>query len=75
MTYQGNQAAAADSANSSHADAMTSLTSRMNSEYGVDVNGEMARLVQLQAAYAANARVVSAVQAMLNALGQAVGIG
>jgi flagellar hook-associated protein 1 FlgK len=75
MTYQGNQAAAADSANSSHADAMTALNSRMNSEYGVDVNGEMARLVQLQAAYAANARVVSAVQAMLNALGQAVGIG
>jgi flagellar hook-associated protein 1 FlgK len=75
MTYQGNQAAAAESANSSHADAMTALNSRMNSEYGVDVNGEMARLVQLQAAYAANARVVSAVQAMLNALGQAVGIG
>jgi flagellar hook-associated protein 1 FlgK len=75
MTYQGNQAAAADSANSSHGDAMTALNSRMNSEYGVDVNGEMARLVQLQAAYSANARVVSAVQAMLNALGQAVGIG
>ena len=75
MTFQGNQAAAAESANSSHSDAMTALNSRMSSEYGVDVNGEMARLVQLQAAYAANARVVSAVQAMLNALGQAVGIG
>jgi flagellar hook-associated protein 1 FlgK len=75
MTYQGNQAAAADSASSSHADAMTALNSRMGAEYGVDVNGEMARLVQLQAAYAANARVVSAVQAMLSALGQAVGIG
>lgn len=75
MTYQGNQAGAADSASSSHSDAMTALTSRMNSEYGVDVNGEMARLVQLQAAYSANARVVSAVQTMLNALEQAVGIG
>jgi flagellar hook-associated protein 1 len=74
MTYQGDQAGAADSANSSHSDAMTALSSRMTGEYGVDVNGEMAQLVQLQAAYSANARVVSAVQDMLTALEQAVGI-
>jgi flagellar hook-associated protein 1 FlgK len=74
MTYQGNQAGAAESNASSHSDAMTALSSRMTSEYGVDVNGEMARLVQLQAAYSANAHVVSAVQDMLTALEQAVGI-
>jgi flagellar hook-associated protein 1 FlgK len=75
MTFQGNQAGAAESNASSHSDAMTALSSRMTSEYGVDVNGEMARLVQLQAAYSANAHVVSAVQSMLTALEQAVGIG
>jgi flagellar hook-associated protein 1 FlgK len=74
LTFQGNQAGAADSDNSSHTDAMSALTSRMNSEYGVDVNGEMAQLVQLQAAYSANARVISAVQDMLNSLESAVGI-
>ena len=40
----------------------------MQSEYGVDVDEEMARLMELQNAYAANARVVSIVQDLLDTL-------
>ena len=73
MDYQGSQAAQAISDSGAHADAMSAISSRMTTEYGVDVNGEMARLVQLQAAYAANARVVSVAQTLLNSLMQALG--
>jgi flagellar hook-associated protein 1 FlgK len=44
----------------------------MTSEYGVDINSEMARLVQLQAAYSANARIVTVAQNLVDALLQAV---
>jgi len=72
MDYQGSSVAAAQSDASAHSDAMDALTSRMTSQYGVNVNDEMARLVQLQAAYAANARVVSVAQTLINSLMQAV---
>lgn len=72
MDYQGSQAASATSDNTSHTDAMTALSSRMTNEYGVNVNDEMAQLVQLQSAYAANARVVTAVQSLLDSLLQAI---
>jgi flagellar hook-associated protein 1 FlgK len=68
MDYQGASVAAAQADTSSHSDAMDALTSRMDSEYGVNVNDEMASLVQLQASYSANARVVSVAQDMLNSL-------
>ncbi|MGN6100061.1 MAG: flagellar basal body rod C-terminal domain-containing protein, partial [Devosia sp.] len=72
MDYQGSQAASAQSDSQSHSDAMNAINSRLNDAYGVNVNDEMARLVQLQAAYAANARVVSVAQDLLNSLLQAV---
>lgn len=73
MDYQGSTVASALSDQQSHQDAINSLTSRMTSEYGVDINSEMARLVQLQAAYSANARVVTVAQNLVNSLLQAVG--
>jgi flagellar hook-associated protein 1 FlgK len=73
MDYQGSAAASAKSDSSSHADAMAAVTSRMTEQYGVNVNDEMARLVQLQAAYSANARVVSVAQTLLSSLMQAMG--
>jgi flagellar hook-associated protein 1 FlgK len=73
LDYQGSSTAAAQADNSSHTDAMSALTSRMTDEYGVNVNDEMARLVQLQAAYSANARVVTVVQNLLNSLMAAMG--
>ena len=42
----------------------------MDSEYGVNVDEEMARLMELQNAYAANARIISVVQDLMNKLMQ-----
>jgi len=46
----------------------TSLSSRFATESGVDVDAELARMVALQNAYAANARVLSTVQNAWDAL-------
>lgn len=47
---------------------LESLNTRMQAEYGVNVDEEMARLMQLQNAYAASARVVSTVQELIDSL-------
>ncbi len=47
-------------------------TSGSASEYGVNVDEEMARLMELQNAYAANSRVISTVQELLNRLMEVV---
>ena len=44
------------------------LEARFSQRSGVDVDTEMAAMVTLQNAYAANARVMSTVQAMWDAL-------
>lgn len=49
---------------------VTSLTDRLSSSSGVDVDEEMGTLIQLQTAYSANARVVTAVKEMLDMLMQ-----
>ncbi|MGK7863926.1 flagellar hook-associated protein FlgK [Falsiroseomonas sp. E2-1-a4] len=48
------------------------LTSRMNARSGVDVDAEVAAMVQLQTAYGVNARVISTIQAMWDSLFNAV---
>ena len=45
-----------------------SLRDRFAEKAGVDVDEEMAKLLQLQSAYAANARVISTVKEMIDAL-------
>jgi flagellar hook-associated protein 1 FlgK len=72
MDFQGSSVASAQSDSTSHSDAMTALNTRVSSEFGVNVNDEMARLVELQSAYAANARVVSVVQQLLQSLQQTI---
>lgn len=47
---------------------LNTITDQMRTEYGVNVDHEMARLMELQNAYAANARVVSVVKQLLDAL-------
>jgi flagellar hook-associated protein 1 FlgK len=44
------------------------VEARLERASGVDIDREMARLVELQTTYAANARVLSAVREMLDAL-------
>jgi flagellar hook-associated protein 1 FlgK len=47
---------------------MSSLQDRYSATSGVDVDEEMSRLIQLQTAYGANARVVTAVKEMMDML-------
>jgi flagellar hook-associated protein 1 FlgK len=47
---------------------LTALQTRYNERAGVNVDSEMANLLVLQTAYGANARVLSAVKEMLDAL-------
>ena len=47
---------------------VNALRDRFNSTSGVNIDTEMAHLLTLQTAYGANARVMSTVKAMLDAL-------
>ena len=47
---------------------MDTINQRLDGEYGVNVDDEMSRLLELQNAYAANARIISAIQELLNRL-------
>jgi flagellar hook-associated protein 1 FlgK len=68
MNYTGSVSQLATSDAGTQQVAMESLDERMQSEYGVNVDEEMARLIELQNAYAANSRVISTVQELLNRL-------
>jgi flagellar hook-associated protein 1 FlgK len=70
INFQGNAAAAAISDRDTQEMTLDALTQRLDSEYGVDVDEEMARLMELQNAFAANARVMSVVQELMDALMQ-----
>jgi flagellar hook-associated protein 1 FlgK len=72
VEYQGSSIATALARSDTQTQSLDALTQRMEGEYGVDVNEEVSRLMELQNAYAANARVVSVVQELLDALMQAV---
>jgi flagellar hook-associated protein 1 len=67
----GERAAAAQSREQAGA-LFTSLEERFQKSAGIDVDQEMAAMVQLQNAYAANARILSAVQQMYDQLFAAV---
>lgn len=68
MDYTGAIAADAENADSTQQTAMESVNQRMDSTYGVNVDQEMAQLIQLQNAYAANSRIISVVQDLMNKL-------
>ncbi|MEQ8446285.1 MAG: flagellar hook-associated protein FlgK [Pelagibacterium sp.] len=68
INHQGNVVSKAQSESSAVSYTLQSITTRMGAEYGVTVDEEMARLMQLQNAYSASARVVSTVQELIDAL-------
>ena len=70
MSQQGEAAAAAESLQQGQAVVVQSLQKRFNDSASVNIDQEMAHLLNLQNAYAANARVLSAVREMLDALMQ-----
>jgi flagellar hook-associated protein 1 FlgK len=74
LDFQGGQVQSAQSEDETHTNALNALTGQMEVEYGVDVNDEMAKLVQLQAAYSANARVVTVAQNLVDTLMQSFNI-
>jgi flagellar hook-associated protein 1 FlgK len=68
LSVQGAAANAATQLDQGQAVVVNALQERMNDGSGVNIDEEMAHLLQLQNAYAANARVLSAVKAMMEAL-------
>ncbi|KKB79909.1 hypothetical protein VW35_05380 [Devosia soli] len=70
MEYQGSAIQTALATSQTNTQTLDAITSRMDESYGVDINEEVARLMELQNAYAANARVASVVQELLDTLMQ-----
>lgn len=68
VNHQGNVAAAALAEKETQQLILGTVTGRLDDEYGVDIDEEMSRLMELQNAYAANARVLSAIQDLLDQL-------
>ena len=66
--FQGSSINAAITKNNDRQLTLETITEQMDSEYGVNVDEEMARLMELQNAYAANARIISVVKELLDAL-------
>lgn len=68
LNFQGTSISSALSARDNRQLTLDTITTQMESEYGVNIDEEMARLTELQSAYAANARVVSVVKELLDTL-------
>jgi flagellar hook-associated protein 1 FlgK len=68
MNYTGSITQSASSDDETNQLTMASLGDRMDTEYGVNVDEEMARLLELQNAYAANSRIIAAVQDLMRRL-------
>jgi flagellar hook-associated protein 1 FlgK len=68
ISHQGAEAARAGGAREAQAQIVTALQDRLVEHAGVDIDAEMARLIQLQNAYAANARVVQIVDELIDVL-------
>ncbi|WP_172123593.1 MULTISPECIES: flagellar hook-associated protein FlgK [unclassified Devosia] len=66
--FQGSNIAATMTRSSDKQLTLDTVMDQMQSEYGVNVDEEMSRLLELQNAYAANARVVSVVKELLDQL-------
>jgi flagellar hook-associated protein 1 FlgK len=68
LNYQGTTIGSAITAQENRQLTLDTISTQMEAEYGVNIDEEMARLTELQSAYAANARVVSVVKELLDAL-------
>jgi flagellar hook-associated protein 1 FlgK len=68
LSMQGAAAANASSLSQGQDVVVNALQQRLNDAAGVNVDQEMARLISLQTAYGANARVMSAARDMLDML-------
>ena len=70
INFQGNRISTAKAALDTQQIALDAVDSRREDSYGVNIDEEMARLMELQNTYAASARVVSVAQELIDALMQ-----
>jgi flagellar hook-associated protein 1 FlgK len=70
LSQQSNAATSASQLKQGQDVVVNALQQKMKSSSGVNIDTEMANLISLQNCYAANAHVMSAVQAMMNSLMQ-----
>jgi flagellar hook-associated protein 1 len=68
VTVQAQAANAATNLQQGQDTVLTALQQRFNTESGVSIDTEMSNLIALQNAYAANARVMSTIQSMMQTL-------
>jgi flagellar hook-associated protein 1 len=68
ISQQGDATASADNLKSGQEVVFNALNQRFNDKSGVNIDEEMTNLLTLQNAYAANARVLSAVKDMIDSL-------
>lgn len=68
MNFQGNSITAANAQLSSDQLSLEAVSARLGADYDVNVDEEMARLIELQNAYSASARIVSVVQELIDML-------
>lgn len=68
ITFQTGKVAAAEAERSAQSAVTQTIQQRLKDESGVDIDEELSRLIVLQTAYSANARVISVVQELLNVL-------
>jgi flagellar hook-associated protein 1 FlgK len=68
LSQQGDAAQAADNLKQGQDVVLNTLQQRFNQSASVNIDEEMANLLNLQNSYAANARVLSAVNAMFDTL-------
>ncbi|MCF4098834.1 flagellar hook-associated protein FlgK [Maritalea mediterranea] len=71
LNYQGNEISTTKQAHAHQGKLIETLEMRAEDAYGVDIDKEMGKLLQLQNAYSANARVMTIVQELLDRLMQA----
>jgi flagellar hook-associated protein 1 FlgK len=71
-SMQGDAAATAQQISDGQNVVLNTLQKKMSASSGVDIDEEMANLLALQSAYAANARVMSAVNSMFQSLLQSI---
>jgi len=72
VSQQSQAASAATTLQQGQDTVVTALQQRFNDQSGVNIDNELSNLITLQNAYAANARVMSTVQAMMSTLLQVV---
>ncbi len=71
LNYQGNDIGTTKQAHEHQGKLIQTLEMRAEDAYGVDIDQEMGKLLELQNAYSANARVMTIVQELLERLMQA----